>query len=274
MEIEQLHLWVRWLELQRDGFIAVTELEEERIKRTRRRRQQRRPLYEQYERLLQELNREDPYGYKNFLRVDADMFGEILNRISHGIELQNTNSREALESGLKLAVFLRHLATGASLAERMYSFRMAKTHFADLPVQGEWVKNAFRILALRFQGLLGCLDQSTDTIDSIILACMTQHNLHRNWNPSIVRQAIDHEDDHTQLQHGEWRQGRQIADGDHIPGRNAVTSVEVRPRDFLMHYFNSPAGSKSVEWQESIYLVQQCNYSYLWFHRKTADVVI
>lgn len=105
MEMEQLQLWARWLELQRDRVIAMMELEEEKRRRSRRRRQQRRreiwvrqwltrrPLYGQYEKLLHELNREDPNGYKNFLRVDADMFGELVNRISHRIEKQNTNYR-------------------------------------------------------------------------------------------------------------------------------------------------------------------------------------
>ncbi|CAC5410259.1 unnamed protein product [Mytilus coruscus] len=110
MEIGQFHLWERWLEPQIDRFIAVTELEENCRRRTRRRRQQRRreiwvwqwltrrPLYRQYEKLFQELNREDPNGYKTFLRVDADMFGGLLNRISHRIEKQNTYFRHFLAS--------------------------------------------------------------------------------------------------------------------------------------------------------------------------------
>ena len=49
--------------------------------------------YGQYEQLLQELNREDPNGYKNFLRMDADLFGEIVDRISPRIKKQETNYR-------------------------------------------------------------------------------------------------------------------------------------------------------------------------------------
>ena len=112
------------------------------------------------------------------------------------------------------------------------------------------VENAFGILAMRFQCLLGCLNQSPETIDSIILGCITLHNLHRIRNPSIARQAIDHEDEHNQLQPGEWRQGRQLTDGDHTHGKNVVTSAGIRQRDYLKHYFNSPAGS--VEWQQSM----------------------
>ena len=47
MQVEQLQLWARWLELQRDRVRAVTELEKDEEaadckRRTKRRRQQRR----------------------------------------------------------------------------------------------------------------------------------------------------------------------------------------------------------------------------------------
>ncbi|KAH3853953.1 hypothetical protein DPMN_096491 [Dreissena polymorpha] len=102
MEIEQLQLWARWLELQRDRTMAVLELDEEEAAQVRRRRRQRRrevwvkqwltqrPLYGQYEQLLQELNREDPKGYKNFLRVHADLFGELLHRVLPGLRNRST----------------------------------------------------------------------------------------------------------------------------------------------------------------------------------------
>ncbi|KAH3776383.1 hypothetical protein DPMN_177807 [Dreissena polymorpha] len=75
MEIEQLQLWARRYELQRDSAMAVFELEEKEAAQVRRRRRPRRrevwvklwltrrPLHGQYEQLLQELNREDPKGY-------------------------------------------------------------------------------------------------------------------------------------------------------------------------------------------------------------------
>ncbi|XP_071843791.1 uncharacterized protein [Apostichopus japonicus] len=80
----------------------------------------RRPLFGQYEHLLVELNREDSRCCRNFLRVDADTFGYILDRISPAITKKTTNFMFPLEPGLKLAVTLRHLATGASHADLQY----------------------------------------------------------------------------------------------------------------------------------------------------------
>lgn len=39
----------------------------------------RRPLYGNDEQLLHELNREAPKWYKNFIRVNADLFGESID---------------------------------------------------------------------------------------------------------------------------------------------------------------------------------------------------
>lgn len=51
----------------------------------------RRTLFGQYDHLLHELNREDPASYNNFLRVDADLFGEILDRVTPAIKKESTS---------------------------------------------------------------------------------------------------------------------------------------------------------------------------------------
>ena len=101
-------------------------------RRTRRQRTQwvrqwllRRPMYGQYEKLMHELTTEDPTSFKNFLRVDPDIFMELLHRVGPRIEKQDTFFRKALPPGLKLAVTLRYLATGDSYKSVAYSFRVA-----------------------------------------------------------------------------------------------------------------------------------------------------
>ena len=103
------------------------------------------------------------------------------------------------------------------------------------------------ILGMRFQCILDCMKQTPDTVESINLACVALHNLLRNRNPLIPRQAIDTEDGRHHLQPWEWRQVRELTDGDDRHGRNVVTDAGVRQRDYLKEYFNSPAGS--VPWQ-------------------------
>jgi len=72
----------------------------------------RRPMYGQYEKLMHELTTEDQTSFNNFLRVDPDIFMELLHRVGSRIEKQETFFGKALPLGLKLAVTLRYLATG------------------------------------------------------------------------------------------------------------------------------------------------------------------
>lgn len=53
----------------------------------------RRTLFGQYDDLLHGLNREDPASYRNFLRVDADLFREILDRVTPAIKKESTSFR-------------------------------------------------------------------------------------------------------------------------------------------------------------------------------------
>lgn len=71
-----------------------------------------------YDQLMVELRREDPKAFKNFLRMPPEMFDEIFARIEHRLTKQHTWYREPLEPGLKLAVTLRHLASGAKYTVR------------------------------------------------------------------------------------------------------------------------------------------------------------
>ena len=54
----------------------------------------RRTLFGQYENLLAELNREDPKRYRNFLRVDSDLFEQLLEKVSSYISKKTTNWRQ------------------------------------------------------------------------------------------------------------------------------------------------------------------------------------
>ena len=53
----------------------------------------RKVMFGQYDTLLHELNREDHRCYKNFLRVDADLFQEFVRRVGSQITKKKTNWR-------------------------------------------------------------------------------------------------------------------------------------------------------------------------------------
>lgn len=122
--------------------MGVAVVRSEQAKRRRRRRSRRtcwtrswllrRPEYGQYEKLMGELAREDPTAFRNFQRVDQDLFQELLDRVGPRIKKQDTTYRPALSVGLRLAITLRYLATGDSYMSLQYGFRVANNTIAGI----------------------------------------------------------------------------------------------------------------------------------------------
>ena len=77
-----------------------------------------------YDQLMVELRLEDPKAFHNFMRMTPDMFDELLARVGPRITKETTNMREPLSPGLKLAVTLRHLATGAQYEDMKFPWRV------------------------------------------------------------------------------------------------------------------------------------------------------
>ncbi|XP_041480475.1 uncharacterized protein LOC121427962 [Lytechinus variegatus] len=78
-----------------------------------------------YEKLMTHLEEGDLRSFRNFLRVDPDMFRKLVARLTPKIKRQDTNFRLALPPGLKVAITLRFLATGNSYKSLSYGFRVA-----------------------------------------------------------------------------------------------------------------------------------------------------
>ena len=86
--------------------------------------EERRQQYGHYTSLLDtQLRLEDPAGFQNFTRLTPEVFDEILERVAPVIQKQQTNYRHPLSAGLKLAITLRHLATGDNYRSLAYGFR-------------------------------------------------------------------------------------------------------------------------------------------------------
>ncbi len=84
----------------------------------------RREQFGLYDQLMVELRREDPVAFKNFLRMDPEMFDEMLARLTPRLTKQLTWMRKPLDPGLKLAITLRHLASGAKYMDMRYGWRV------------------------------------------------------------------------------------------------------------------------------------------------------
>ena len=85
----------------------------------------RRRAFGLYDQLMVELRNEDPESFTNFMRMPPAMFDEILQRVGPRIEKQHTSFREPIEPGLKLAVTLRHLASGSKYTHMRFGWRVA-----------------------------------------------------------------------------------------------------------------------------------------------------
>lgn len=62
--------------------------------------------------------------FHNFIRFTKAEFLQLLNLVGHLIKKQDSNFRKAITPELKLALTLRHLATGVSMTTLHYEFRV------------------------------------------------------------------------------------------------------------------------------------------------------
>ena len=85
---------------------------------------ERRRHFGLYDQLMTELRREDQKAFVNFLRISPEMFDEILERVGPRITRQRTHYRDPLHPGLKLAITLRHLASGSKYANMKFAWRV------------------------------------------------------------------------------------------------------------------------------------------------------
>ena len=64
--------------------------------------------------LMAELWEEDVSAFRKFVRMDPEMFRELLLKLGPRLNKDDTGYRKALDPNLKLTITLRYLATGDS----------------------------------------------------------------------------------------------------------------------------------------------------------------
>lgn len=77
-----------------------------------------------YMKLLNELRNDYPKLYRNFVRMSADDFDFLLELVTPLIQKKDTQMRDSISPGARLAVTLRFLATGESFMSLQYIFRI------------------------------------------------------------------------------------------------------------------------------------------------------
>jgi hypothetical protein len=105
----------------------------------------RRFAFGQFSQLMPELRREDPASYINFVRMTPDLFDELVDRLSPGLTKQDTHYRNALQPALKVAITLRHLATGERYTSMRFGFRVPHNTISKL------VKEVCEAIVLEFK---------------------------------------------------------------------------------------------------------------------------
>lgn len=74
-----------------------------------------------HERLLNELRISEPNDFKNFVRLDAESFDQLLRLVEPHIKKKNTTMRDAIPPSQRLSITLRYLATGNSFEDLKFT---------------------------------------------------------------------------------------------------------------------------------------------------------
>ena len=68
---------------------------------------------------------DDLMAYRNYIQMPPELYQELEQRITAEFQRDRTLMRDPVSPGVKLAVTLRHLATGDSYTTLQYAFRVA-----------------------------------------------------------------------------------------------------------------------------------------------------
>ena len=85
-----------------------------------------------YASFKERLKRKDPDLYKYFVRMSAEDFDYLLNLVTPSIGKANTNMRESIYPGERLAITLSFLATGDSYASLMFLFKRSRSSICNI----------------------------------------------------------------------------------------------------------------------------------------------
>jgi len=123
--------------------------------------------------------------------------------------------------------------------ERIFNYRLSRARRV--------VENAFGIMANRFGVLLTTIKLEKDTVEEVVMACCTLHNIMRIRYPQAQNALLDTENEDHEIIPGAWREDVNWTESENIRGPYATVEAK-QQRIYLKHYCNSEAGS--VPWQD------------------------
>lgn len=102
------------------AFLYADEEPKKRKRRTEKSWLQKRETYTHVN-LLKELREDNPDDFKNYLRMNSDVFDELLHMVEPYLKKQETPMRTTISPQERLLATLRFLATGRSYEDLKYS---------------------------------------------------------------------------------------------------------------------------------------------------------
>lgn len=96
---------------------------------------QHRLQYGHYDTLMYELYHEGPALYRNYTRMDRALFNEIVECLTSHIQKKGTNWRKATDSGMRVAIILRFLATSISYKSLRFTFRVTLITISNIALK-------------------------------------------------------------------------------------------------------------------------------------------
>lgn len=85
--------------------------------------------------LLDYVKKQEPDDYKNYFRMNGEIYDLLLHLVSPYITKENTNMREAIPATERLAVTLRFLATGRSFEDLKFSTIISPTTISEIVME-------------------------------------------------------------------------------------------------------------------------------------------
>ncbi|KAK2711708.1 hypothetical protein QYM36_012726 [Artemia franciscana] len=80
-----------------------------------------------FSKLVQYLEKEDPQWYFEYLRMTPTKFKELLAIVKSKIEKKHTNWKRPISAATRLALTIRHLATGESKRSLSYQYLIGRS---------------------------------------------------------------------------------------------------------------------------------------------------